>query len=81
MELTVEYKHVEPPVQAVTVNGQRLILRGTLAWFFRLFKTMDCEEAAIRELYPWLAEELNRSNKKATITPANVASNPEIGEN
>lgn len=79
MEYTVKYQHVEPPVQAVTFNGQRLILRGTLAWFFRLFKTMDCEDAAIMELYPWLMAELKRSNEKATLAPANVAHHPENG--
>ena len=79
MEYTVKFNHVEPDIQTVDFQGKRLVLTGTLAWFFRLFKSMKCEEEAVRELYPWLMEERNCSEKKATLTPANVALNPEIG--
>lgn len=70
MELTPEFRQVAPEIEPIDFEGVHLILEGPLAWFYRLFRTMDCEEAARRELYPWLKE----AKKKSGIsTPENAA--------
>ena len=72
-ELTAEFVHVEPDIMPIDFEGVHMILEGNLAWFYRLFKTMDCEEAAQRELYPWLME---AKRKSGITTPDNAASSP-----
>lgn len=77
----VTFQHVEPDIEPVDFEGVHLILRGPLAWFWRLFKTMECEEAATRELWPWLVTEKKRTlerqaalaNKSGALTPENAA--------
>ena len=55
-DYTVTFHQVEPDIMPIDFDGAHLILTGPLAWFYRLFQSMDCEEAAVRELYPWLLE-------------------------
>ena len=71
MELTPEFRQVAPEIEPIDFEGVHLILEGSLAFFYRLFRTMDCEEAARRELYPWLCE---AKRKSGITTPDNAAS-------
>ena len=64
--LTAEARFVDPEIEPVDVDGCHLILTGAKAWFFRLFRTMDCTEAAVRELYPYLLEDIQRVKEKKT---------------
>ena len=61
MEYTVTFRKAEPDIMPIDFEGTHLILTGTLAWFYRLFLTMDCEEAAVRELWPFLMAEKNKA--------------------
>lgn len=78
----VTFRHVEPDIEPVDFEGVHMILRGPLAWFWKLFKTMECEEAATRELWPWLMAEKKRTlehqaqlaKKSGALTPDNAAS-------
>lgn len=76
MELTPVFNQVEPEIEPVDFEGTHLILEGALAWFYRLFRIMDCEEAAQRELYPWLKE---AKRKSGITTPDNAAQTPAKG--
>lgn len=62
-------QYVEPEIEAVDVDGCHLILTGAKAWFFHLFKSMKCEEAAIRELYPYLLDDIRRAKEKKENAP------------
>ena len=77
MELTAEFRQTTPEIEPIDFEGTHIILTGSLAWFYRLFKTMDCEEAARRELYPWLME---AKRKSGITTPDNAAFNPVKGQ-
>ena len=68
--MTAEFVHVEPDIEPIDFEGAHIILTGALAWFYRLFRVMECEEAAQRELYPWLCE---AKKKSGVITPENTA--------
>lgn len=68
MEMSVQWQKAEPDILPIDFQGTHLILTGTLAWFYRLFQTMNCEEAAVRELYPWLME-AKRNKEKAVSAP------------
>ena len=70
MELTPEFHQVAPEIEPIDFEGVHLILEGPLAWFYRFFRLMDCEEAARRELYPWLME---AKRKSGITTPDNAA--------
>ncbi len=78
-EFTVTFQHVEPDILPIDFEGEHLLLRGPLAWFYKLFQSMDCEEKAVRELYPWLME-AKRNKVKAAAIPTAAASNPERGK-
>ena len=71
MELTAELHQVEPESEVIDFEGSRLILSGALAFFYRLFRLMGCEEEAVRELYPWLIE---AKKKNCITTPDNAVS-------
>ena len=64
----VRYEHVEPEPLWIDFDGDHIRLTGTLAFFYRLFKTMDCEEKAQTELYPWLMA----VKKNGVIFPENA---------
>ena len=74
----VEYRQSDPEIEPIDFDGYHFILTGPLAWFYRLFKSMDCEDAAVRELWPWLIAEKNKAieranvNKKAAIHPHEI---------
>lgn len=76
MEYTVTFKQAEPEIMPIDFEGTHLILSGTLAWFYRLFLTADCEEAAVRELRPFLMAE---KNKAVSVPQQNTASIPSQG--
>ena len=40
-EFTVTFQHVEPDILPIDFEGEHLLLRGPLAWFYRLFQSMD----------------------------------------
>ena len=54
MEYEVTYQAVEPEPIWMTIDGVHFPLTGALATFYRWFKVLDCEEAANRELRPWI---------------------------
>lgn len=54
MDFDVTYQEVEPDPIWMTIDGVFFPLTGALATFYRMFKVMDCEEAANRELRPWI---------------------------
>lgn len=54
MDFDVTYQEVEPDPIWMTIEGVYFPLTGPVAFFYRWFQTMDCEEAANRELRPWL---------------------------
>ena len=60
MEMTVQYNHVESEPIWIDFEGAHFPITGNLAFFYRLFKTMKCEEQARQELYPWLMAEKNK---------------------
>ena len=73
MELTAEIREVENDIIIpIDFEGVHLILTGPLAWFYRLFQVMGAEEAARRELYPWLAAE---KKKRADLIAVKSAQN------
>lgn len=74
----VTFQHVEPDIEPVDFEGVHMILRGPLAWFYRLFKTMECEEAAVRELWPWLVTEKKRTlERQAQLVKKNGVTTPD----
>jgi len=70
MEYNVKIQLTDPDIEPVTIDGVHFILRGKLAWFYRLFRTMDCEEKAIRELWPYLMAE---KQKAVSVAKQNTA--------
>ena len=70
MEYTVTFRKADPDIVPIDFDGTHLILTGNLAWFYRLFQTMDCEEAAVRELRPWLLE---AKRKAVSVRQQNTA--------
>ena len=54
MEYQVRFEQVEPDPIWMTIDGVHFPLRGPLAFFYRMFQVMDSEEAANRELHPWI---------------------------
>lgn len=64
-EYTVTFRQVQPDILPIDFEGAHLILTGSLAWFYGLFMSMDCEEKARKELYPWLME----AKRKAASAP------------
>lgn len=64
-EYKVEFRQVQPDILPIDFEGAHLILTGPLAWFYGLFMSMDCEEKARQELYPWLKE----AKRKAVSVP------------
>ena len=77
MELTAELHQVEPDIEPIDFEGAHLILHGALAFFWRLFARMGCEEEARRELYPWLLQA--KKNGFTTPDKAVRCANPEKG--
>ena len=71
MELTAELHQVEPDIEPIDFEGTHLILRGPLAFFYRFFRLMGCEEEARRELYPWLVQ---AKKKSGVVRGGNTAS-------
>lgn len=69
-EYTVTFKQVQPDILPIDFEGVHLILTGPLAWFYGLFMSMKCEEAAVRELYPWLME---AKRKAVSVAKQNTA--------
>ena len=70
MEYHVTYQQAEPEPIWIDFEGAHFCLTGTLAFFYRLFQTMDCEDKAQTELYPWL----KAAKKKSGVhSPANAA--------
>ena len=74
--LTPIFQQATPDIEPIDFEGVHLILEDNLAWFYRFFRTNDCEEAARRELYPWLKE---AKRKSGVLTPENTAHTPEKG--
>ena len=72
MELTATFQPVEPEPEYIDFDGVHFPIFGTLAFFYRLFRTMDCLEAAERELFPYLTSAknawLNRNQKAASTS-------------
>lgn len=66
----VMYKQAEPEPMWIDFEGAHIKITGTLAFFYRMFKVMDCEDKAQRELYPWLMD----VKKNGVISPENAAS-------
>ncbi len=73
MKMQAVYRHVEPDVEVVDIDGCHLILAGTKAFFFHLFKTMNCEEKAKQELYPYLLPEIKKAKEKAAAAAKQTA--------
>ena len=73
MELTAEIREVENDIIVpIDFEGVHLILTGPIAWFYRLFQTINCEEAARRELYPWLMAEKKKRTDLTAMKPARI---------
>ena len=52
--IRVTYQQTEPEPIWMDLDGVHFPLTGALAFFYRWFQVMDCEEAANRELRPWI---------------------------
>ena len=76
-EFTVTFQKVEPEPEFIDFQGVHFPIFGALAWFYRLFRTMKCIEAAEQELYPWLIAAknawVNRNKKSGIDSPINTA--------
>ena len=83
-EFTVTFQHVEPDVLPIDFQGVHMLIEGPLAWFYRLFQSMDCEEKAVRELYPWLMAAKKKwleRKEKAANAPQQTAAPVPDGDN
>ena len=69
-EYTVTFKQAKPEILPIDFEGTHLILPYPLSWFYSLFMNMDCEERAVRELYPWLKE---AKRKAVSVAKQNTA--------
>lgn len=56
MEYHVTYQQAEPEPIWLDVDGVHFPIVGPVAFFYKLFRTMRCEEEANRELYPWIMQ-------------------------
>ena len=70
--MRVTYKQIEPEPMWIDFEGAHIKLTGTLAFFYRMFRTMKCEETAQRELYPWRMAV--KKKKNGAISPENAVS-------
>ena len=74
MEYHVTYQQAEPDPIWLDVEGVHFPIFGALAFFYHLFQTMECEEKAMKELYPWImgarAEWLRK--RKAVTAPQHI---------
>ena len=78
----VTFQYVEPEPIWIDFEGERFPIKGSLAFFYRLFRVMRCEEEARRELFPWLMTAKSnwlREIEKAAAAPAVAASTPYEG--
>ena len=64
---TVKFQQVEPEPMWIDFDGAHFKITGPLAFFYRMFKTMECEDKAQQELYPWLM-----AVKKAATAPQQI---------
>ena len=74
-EPIVQYEQVEPEVIWMTIDGVHFPLTGPLALFYRWFAVLDCEEAAKRELHPWImgARRVWMEKVKAETAPQQIS--------
>lgn len=74
MEYHVTFQQAEPEPIWIDFEGAHIRLTGTLAFFYRLFREMECEEKAQTELYPWLMaakkEKMARVAARTTFVPS-----------
>lgn len=73
IEWKVEFHQAEPEIMPIDFQGVHLILTGPLAWFYRLFATMESKERAEKELYPWLVSAKLKYEKAVSVAKQNTA--------